>query len=96
MTRDELETACLTGNEIERLLENPRVKTALDGLLDERRRAVLALGSDQPERFVRLMAGIEAVEEFLAALDNLVELGRQAGQRLAEPGPSLEDRSRVL
>jgi hypothetical protein len=96
MTRDELVAAAMTGEAVERLIDDPLVQAALDDHLAARREAILALGPDEPERFVRLRAGLEAVEEFLAGLRNLVELGRQAGLRLSESGPNPEDRSRVL
>ena len=96
MTRDELITQSLTGSELERLLENDIVQAVVKEQLDARREAILALPPEKSARFAILKAGHNALEEFLAALSGLIELGRQARETLAEDPDGQNGRGRVL
>ena len=96
MTRDELITQSVAGSELERLLENDTVQAVAKEQLAARREAILGLPPGEAGRFAILKAGHDALEEFLAALAAMVELGRQAGQTLAEDPDAPSGRGRLL
>lgn len=85
MNRQELERQALSGEDIVRLLHCDGVREVIGEHLAARREAIMALKSDQAGEFSRLKAGLEAVEEFVAALESAAELGGQARQALAGP-----------
>lgn len=85
MNRQELERQALRGEDIGRLLDCDGVREVIGEHLAARREAIMALKSDQAETFARLKAGLEAVEEFVAALESAAELGGQARQALSSP-----------
>ncbi len=96
MNRDELITQSVAGFELERLLENDTVQAVAKEQLASRREAILALPPQEAERFAILKAGHDALEEFLAALSAMIELGRQARETLAEDPDGRSSAGRVL
>lgn len=96
MSRNDLISQSVLGSELERLLENDTVQAVVREQLAARREAILGLPPQEAGRFTALKAGIDALEEFLAALAGMVELGRQARQSLAEGPGGPSGRGRVL
>lgn len=88
MSRLELEGLALRGEEVGRLLACDAVREAVEELLAAKREAILNLKSAQADQFARLKAGLEAMEELMAALASVAELGELARERLgaAEAG----------
>jgi hypothetical protein len=84
VNRQELERQALRGEDIGRLLDCDGVREVIEEHLAARREAIVALKSDQAETFARLKAGLEAVEDFLAAIESAAELGGLARQALAD------------
>lgn len=82
MSRDELERLGARGEEVARFLACDAVGETIQDELARRREAILGLKSSQAEEFGRLKAGLEALEELVAALESYAESGRQARESL--------------
>ncbi|MFZ5425780.1 MAG: hypothetical protein ACOZEN_02295 [Thermodesulfobacteriota bacterium] len=88
----ELERTARRGEEVARLLACDAVREVIDESVASRREAILALKSEEAGRFSLIKAGLEALEELVAALESLAAQGDEARARMSGGG----QRGRVL
>jgi hypothetical protein len=96
VSRLDLERQAARGEEVGRLLACDAVREAIGEQVAARREAILTLKSGQAEDFTRIKSGLEALEELMAALASVAELGEQARERLAQSDGGTETNGRVL
>lgn len=96
MNHHELELLSRRGEEVGRLLHCDAVREVIEEQLAARREAILNLKAADTAEFGRLKAGLEALEELVAALTCVVQAGDDARARLGGPSGSLATAGRVL
>lgn len=96
MSHHELERQAVRGEEVARLLACDAVREVIEEQLASRREAILGLKAAQTREFARIKAGLEALEELLAALSCVAELGEQARERLGSAMEGTATGGRVL
>jgi len=92
----ELELLSRRGEEVGRLLHCDAVREVIDEQLDIRREAILNLKAAETAEFGRIKAGLEALEELVAALTCVVEVGDEARARLGASAAERGNVGRVL
>lgn len=96
MSHHELERQAVRGEEVARLLACDAVREVIEEQLASRRETILALKASQTAEFGRVKAGLEAMEELVAALSSVAELGELARERLGEALEATATGGRVL
>ncbi|WP_243358527.1 hypothetical protein [Fundidesulfovibrio terrae] len=96
MSRLELERQTARGEEVGRFLACDAVREVIEEQLAAKREAILNLKSAQAGEFTRIKSAFEALEELVAALTSVAELGEQARERLGQDESGPENGGRVL
>lgn len=96
MNHTELEHLARRGEEVGRLLHCDAVREVIEEQLDIRREAILNLKAAETAEFGRLKAGLEALEELVAALTCVVDVGDEARGRLGASAEERVNAGRVL
>lgn len=96
MNHTELEQLARRGEEVGRLLHCDAVREVLEEQLAARREAILNLKAAETAEFSRIKAGLEALEELVAALTCVVQAGDDARARLGGSAEGGGNAGRVL